>query len=350
MGVSVNMEHLAMFLVGDLAFGLLAAQSTSHGAVSMKFIVGAYASAPAEDGARYLDMVAELPGFGGVELQYAGPADSAGAVTALQPSWDVVATTIGITVGRNAADPEFGLASSSPEGRRAAVDLVRGLAGVVKDIDDRAGRSAVVGVELHSAPTGRGSREALAASLDEIAGWDWDDALLTVEHCDSVAGAPPLQKGYLTLQDEMDVIARLAGRVAMTINWGRSAIDGRDRHTPVYHLDLVRAAGLLGGLMFSGVAAEPTAYGAAWIDAHLPPAAGGDPRFADLASTEPASLLGPQEVADALAAAGDVQRFTGLKIGVRPLDLPAESRLAYVRDALDLLDRLGAAELPSRTQ
>jgi len=89
-------------------------------------------------------------------------------------------------------------------------------------------------------------------------------------------------------------------------------------------------------LMFSGVAAGPNPFGDGWHDAHLPPRGDGD------LIGEPASLLGTAEIADALRAARDQQRFTGLKIGVRPADLPIAGRIAYLRDATALIDRTHA--------
>lgn len=308
----------------------------------MSYLVGAYASAPTAEPARtYLEQVARLPGFGGFEVPCAGDVGEAETLaSAVAGSSDLVLTTIGPTVARNAADPWFGLASPAPEGRRAAVELVCGVAAVARRLNDRAGRRAVTAVELHSAPSRHGRADSLSASLEEVAAQDWDGALLTVEHCDAATDAHPAQKGYLTLAEEIEVVRHAPGGFAVTINWGRSAIDGRSAAAAADQIAQAREAGVLGGLMFSGVADVPSAYGPAWSDAHLPPSTGGDPDFADLRATEPRSLLGPRELAQALSAAGDRQRFTGLKIAVRPTGLPVSDRLAYVADGLRMLDRV----------
>ena len=308
----------------------------------MSFIVGAYASAPADDAGDHLRRVAELPGFGGVELPFHDdPGRDASSVAALRPEWDVVLTAIAATVLRNQREPGFGLASPDETGRRAAVATARALADQVRVIDDHAGRAAVVAVELHSAPSGSGTTAAFARSLAELAELGWDDALVTVEHCDSVAGPPPHQKGYLTFDDELAVVRETDSRFAMTVNWGRSAIDGRSARTPVEHVTALRDAGRLGGVMFSGATDHESVYGVPWLDAHLPPSTGAETEFADLRSgTEATSLLGPAQIRATLHAAGGTQRFTGLKISVRPAELDAATRIEHVRAALELLGRV----------
>jgi len=313
----------------------------------MSFIVGAYASAAADDAGDHLRQVAKLPGFGGLELPFL---DDLGrdrsAIATLDPAWDIVLTTITATVLRNRRQPGFGLASPSEPGRRSAIAAARDLAALVRAIDERAGRAAVIAVELHSAPAGTGNAAAFAASLDELAELDWGAALVTVEHCDSAAGAPPHQKGYLTLDDELEAVRSAGERFGLTINWGRSAIEGRSAATPVEHVARLRQAGRLAGVMFSGVTDRESAFGAPWLDAHLPPNAH-DPRFADLEPlTEATSLLGPAEIAATLHAAGGVQRFTGLKIALRPADLDIGSRIDRIRAALDLLGRLSSEPHP----
>lgn len=308
----------------------------------MSFIVGAYAAGFADGATDHLREVAQLPGFQGLEIPFADDQarDRAG-VAALAPEWDVVLTAITATVLRTKSDPGFGLASTSERGRGAAVAAARDLADLRQAVDKHAGRPATVAIELHSAPPGGGDPGALAASLEELAELDWGQALVTVEHCDSVAGPPPHQKGYLTLEDELAAVQKAGKQFALTVNWGRSAIEGRSTTTPIEHVTRLRAAGRLGGVMFSGVTARVSAFGAPWLDAHLPLSATDVPSLADLAPlTEPASLLGPAQVFATLRAAGGAQRFTGLKIGLRPADLPADARIDRLRANLELLRRL----------
>ena len=61
--------------------------------------------------------------------------------------------------------------------------------------------------------------------------------------------------------------------------------------------------------MFSGCSSEPTSYGAAWADVHLPPA----PDNSSLG--EPLSLMTRAEMAHSLDEAGNgEQTYVGLKI------------------------------------
>jgi hypothetical protein len=306
----------------------------------MRYVIGAYPAAPT--GAwdplahsEFLHQVAQIPGFGGLEMTYTGVLhqDESWLLSQLDPGWDLVLTAIGGTVARVGADPDFGLASPDARGRSEALDFTAGLRDAVHRIADHLGRASVVAVELHSAPTGRGHAAAFADSLATVAGWDWAGAAVTVEHCDALRPDHPPQKGYLSLADELDVVTALPGIAGITVNWGRSVIEGQQAGTAVEHIEQVRAAGALAGLMFSGVAATPNPFGDPWLDAHLPPSGEGD------LVGEPSSLLGPAEIADALRAAGDQQQFTGLKIGVRPPDLPIAGRVAYLRDGVALIER-----------
>jgi Domain of unknown function (DUF4862) len=309
----------------------------------MRYIIGAYPAAPT--GAwdplahsEFLTQVARIPGFGGLELPYTGALhqDESWLLDQLEPDWDLVLTAIPGTVARVGADPDYGLASADARGRAEALAFTAGLRDAVHRIADHLGRASVLAVEVHSAPTGRGEAAAFADSLATIASWDWAGAAITVEHCDALRPGHPAQKGYLSLADELDAVTALPGIAGITLNWARSVIEGQDLGTAIAHIEQVRAAGALAGLMFSGVANIPNPFGNPWHDAHLPPRGDGD------LVGEPSSLLGPAEIADALRAAGDQQRFTGLKIGVRPTDLPVAGRVAYLRDATALLDRTHA--------
>lgn len=55
----------------------------------------------------------------------------------------------------------------------------------------------------------------------------------------------------------------------VAIDWGRAVTETRDRRGPLTHVGDARAAGLLAGLMFSGVADRPVGEVPAWADAHL---------------------------------------------------------------------------------
>jgi hypothetical protein len=313
----------------------------------MTYIVGAYAASPTAASwdptteAAYFASLAAIPGLRGLELPFAGTLhrDEDWLLSNLDPSWDLVITAIPGTVGRNTSDPDFGLASPVERGRRAALDFTADLRAGLRRINDHLGRRAVIAVELHSAPRTTRVASALRESLEEIAGWDWDGTALSIEHCDAARPGQTPQKGYLSLAEELDAVKQVDGIVGVTVNWARSAIEGRRAATAAEHIAQAVAADALTGLMFSGVADRPGRFGEAWLDAHLPPSAGDDPAFADLDAVEPTSILGPAQIAQALRAAGDAPLFTGVKIAVRPAELSLEARIAYLRDAVSMVDR-----------
>lgn len=319
----------------------------------MALIVAAYTALPPPDPGRpasdldFLVGLAATPEVRGLELPFNGalPTDDPRILGATDPRWDFVVTSFPGTMLRVSETPEFGLASTDEPGRAAALAFTEALRQSVLRLNDWASRPAVLAVEIHSAPTRTADPSAFTESLCEVASWDWGGALVTVEHCDApqqaTQPAHEPQKGFLSLADEIAAVRAAADgrKVGVTINWARSAIEGRDARTVQRHLHLATEAGLLAGLMFSGCADTDTAFGPAWLDAHLPPTAGDDPDFADLDALAGPSLLTPSRVRESLVAAGSGLLFTGLKIGLRPETLDTAARLAHLRQAIDLVER-----------
>lgn len=305
-------------------------------------LLGAYAMAPKEprDEAAFYAGVAELA-VSGLELPL--PPEGAPSLTTewrrahLHPEWDYLMTVIPTVVRRVKDDPHYGLASVDPDGRRAALADVGRARDVALAIADEQGRRAVVAVQVHSAPGPvGGSPEALALSLEEIASWELAGADVLVEHCDAAVPGRPAAKGYLTLADELAAVASVGSEHAgVSINWGRSAIEGRSAATPLEHIRAAVDWGVLRAVVFSGATDQETAWGPAWGDAHIPPSsdAQGPPLGAFVAS-----LLGPDEIAAALGSAG-VQCHVAVKVAVRPTDADVATRLAVARAALALVDR-----------
>lgn len=279
-------------------------------------IVSSYAASPAHGSwdpaleGELLPALAALPDVVGLEVPWVGkmhPHDVDWFIA------NVPATTLSITalpfvMGRTAADNRYGIASADDEGRAAALADLRVVAADVARLSAESAAS-VAFIELHTAPRGAGSTEALARSLDELATWDFSGARLVVEHCDSPVAGQEFEKGFLSVADELSVVA---GRdnVGMWLNWGRSAVELRDADAVTAQIAEVAAAGALVGLGFSGAAGITGPYGAPWADAHLP-----------ILSTHPesGSILDDAHVAAALRAAGDVP-YLGVKTSRRPTD------------------------------
>lgn len=314
------------------------------------WVVGAYPllpkgpdATPADRAAAYRRLVraaAQAPAFSGLEVPFAGALDIDELAPLLDDRYDAVVTCIPGVVARLATDPAFGLASADDDGRRRAVDFTRQAHDDARRLEDALGRPAVRAVLVHSScAAGTGSAAAFARSLEQLAGWDWSGTDLLVEHCDAaVPGARPA-KGFLPLSAELDALdavgaadGRSGAGLGVLVNWGRSAIEGRDPERVVDHLVEARRRGLLRGLMFSGCAATDASRGGAWADVHLPPA-----------PVDQHSLLTTVAARLAVEAAGGAAGLgiVGMKVGA-PADASLLERERILRrSARTLLAALG---------
>ncbi|WP_341728652.1 DUF4862 family protein [Brooklawnia sp.] len=286
----------------------------------MKLFSSAYNTWPADDQTRreFVRELALRDWLGGLELGYADKLAWPDGAPADLPA---IVSGVPGTTGHNAKDPDFGLASPDEPGRQRALEWARGeAAAVAKLVVDG---HQIKAVQLHSAPTGKADASTFAESLIELAGLDWGGVQLWVEHCDAhVEGQAP-QKGYLSLDDEIAVLEQVSAAApqigwGLVINWARSAIEGRSADTPLEQIKTAAVSGWLRHVGFSSCTDVPSAWGDAWADQHVP--------LAGTAVAPDSSLLGAAEVAAAIQAAGDVS--FGLKIALRPADLPADAKLA----------------------
>jgi len=314
--------------------------------------LGAYASLPREarSDARlndaHLRAAIEATGCSGLEVPWASAtfvADEESLVRLLEAGGSHVLTMVAATMEAR-ADGRFGLASLDPDGRRAAVELVRDAHAATVAMSDRAGRPVVAAVEVQSAASvDLSARDAhvaaLTESLDEIAGWDWRGARVLLEHCDSALGVRPV-KGFLPLDDELRALAALdpAAGVGVGVNWGRSVLETRDTATAVDHVRRADALGLLGAHAYSGVAATDNPLGEAWADNHVA-AAGPLAVGAGLGS----SLLAAAEVESFATAARS--GLTIVKVNA-PSGADSRGSLAIVAESFalvrDAVERAGA--------
>lgn len=254
----------------------------------------------------------------------------------VQPAWDLMVTLVPSMMVRLSTDPAYGLSSTDESSRaHALADIARARDLAVR-LADAHGHRRVVAIELHSAPGPRGgSADALARSIEQILRWDVAGAEILLEHCDAAVEGRTAAKGFWSLEDEIAAV-RAVGLapdvLGMSVNWGRSVIEGRSTTTAVEHVQAVAEAGLLRALVFSGATGEDSPWSPEWADTHIPPR-GDDPALA----VSSASLLGSAEIAETLRAAGDVPRV-GLKVAVRPTDADVATRLAVARASIALID------------
>ncbi|MGV8851639.1 MAG: DUF4862 family protein [Rhodoglobus sp.] len=305
---------------------------------SRGIIVGAYAASPTHSRwnppleAEFLTALSSIPGVAGIELPWINgihPHDNEWLLSNFPSNLDVMITDIGGTVTRLAADSHFGLASSDRHGRAAALDQVKRVRDDAERLNNALGRAGVVAIELHSAPLATGGHSAaLAESLAEISLWDWAGAALLVEHCDALVDGQKPEKGYLTLQDEIAAIAASEAEIGISLNWGRSAIELRSAERVIEHITLAASSGLLRSMIFSGASDHKGAFGGPWEDSHLPLVASREFPYGD-----EHSLLTLDRVRQSLEIA-DALDWVGVKFGWKRTDLPVESRVHMLRDAV----------------
>lgn len=293
--------------------------------MSAPFIVGAYAALPAMRANReeFYECLAAQSWVDGLEVPFRAAIDDdlEWFISQLSDSFTTnVLTPIPGVMHKLADNPDFGLASPDEGGRAAALDYLLNASWAMKAVNDALGRRFFSHVAIHSAPTKNADVDAFTQSLTVATEWDWDGATLVVEHQDAfIAGQDP-QKGFLSLADELDAIARVGSpNVKSAINWGRSAIEGRSADTPLEHIRQASQAGMLAGVIFSGAHATDSSYGPAWTDAHAP-----------LVTHEESSIMTSQLVAAAARAALDVD-YLGAKITLDE-NLPLTTRIDALRE------------------
>ncbi len=323
----------------------------------MSFFAAAYATTPCSNAwdpaleHAFYKGLAAIDSLRGLEVPFTGtlhPFDETWLLNAMPSHWDVVLTLLPGTMDRLGASNAYGLASDDAEGRAAALRFTSLALRAVNRLNDHAGRQRVTAVELHSAPRRGGavttSKASFAASLTEIASWDWQGASLMVEHCDAWTPDLPPIKGFMTLGEEIAAItqanvqgaaAAASGPIGVVLNWGRSVLEVRDPAQPLRHIRDVRRAGLPLGLIFSGCSGQDTPWGV-WQDSHMPHAPSPD-LGASLGAE--GSLLTAESIAAALAEAGPDLRLLGGKLTARPADADPALRAGLNRDLLTLISR-----------
>ena len=320
-------------------------------------ILSSYAAAPALDGwnpeaeAAFLHSAASLPGVSGLEV----PFYPTGQLHKYDGDWFLekvrhlpdhlafVVTTIPDTMSRLDGSADFGLASLTAAGRQAAVARAAAAAVAVRALNAVLGRPAVLAVHLfsaprpvpHGVPAGSAGTGLLAASLEQLAAYDWDGARPVLEHCDAAKPGQTPAKGFLTLDEEMEAATASGTGTAVAVNWGRSAIEGRDGSTAGRHIRACLDSQLLAGVVVSGCAPVATSFGEAWDDCHVPPA-----------PVEPASLLTPAAIRSVSAALESApggpksEVYRGLKVSA-PQGSSVARRVGLLAGSIDVVRAAG---------
>lgn len=293
-------------------------------------IVGAYAAMPSDLKAQeeFYNALSETGFVTGIEIPV-----RMGSLDLESPQWlarvlagrfnNSVITAIPDTMRQLGVDPNFGIASPDVEGRNEGIKFIQNVLHQGNDFNEDAGEQIINRLELHSAPKKYAEAEYFAQSLEVLK----EDAKLAgiqlvVEHCDARVGdglgcgVGPGEKEFLPFSLELMACEQVG--VPITINWGRSVLESHQLDTPVLQVETLVAAGLLGGIMCSGIASEDTQYGAAWADGHLP-----------LNIDEEVSLLTADHVAKFVAAGKGTELYRGIKIQT-PRNADISTRIAMI--------------------
>lgn len=317
----------------------------------MSYYVGAYASSPCTSGwdpeleTRYYHQLKQIPSIKGLEHPFLGENlhahDDNWFLENIHPDWQYVFTCVPGTMGAIGKNPNFGIASDDADGREQALAFMEKARAAIAKLNAHAGRQVVRAIEMQTAPNkakASSSAASLKASLETMLGWDWQGAKIVLEHCDTYIEGQTPAKGFLTLDEEIKVVKAVNEvhneNIGVVINWGRSVIETRSTSGAVEHIKQAKHAGVLAGLMFSGVSDQDTPYGV-WADTHMPASKSAK---AEIGAQD--SLMTEEQIHRCLkvANAKDLP-ILGIKLGIRPKDETVANRVAYNREALAILDR-----------
>ncbi|UTF58882.1 DUF4862 family protein [Gilvimarinus sp. DA14] len=317
----------------------------------MSYYVGAYASSPCTSGwnpeleTSYYNHLKQLPNVKGLEHPFLGEHlhahDDGWFLQNIDPDWRYIFTCVPGTMGAIGKNPDFGIASDDPAGREQALAFMEKARAAIVKLNAHAGRQVVQAIEIQTAPNkakASSSPASLKASLETMLGWDWQGARIVLEHCDTFIEGQTPAKGFLTLEEEINVIKAVNehcnAKLGVVINWGRSVIETRSTSGAIEHIKKAKHAGVLAGLMFSGVSDQETPYGA-WADTHMPAAPSAK---AEIGAE--GSLMTEEQIHHCIKVA-DAKNLPilGIKLGIRPKDEALENRVAYNREALAMLER-----------
>ncbi|MGV9183355.1 DUF4862 family protein [Arcanobacterium canis] len=239
------------------------------------FLIGAYAALPSDrsEQEQFYANLGDAPWVNGLEIPLRDSItdDLSWFAQRISPSFTTnVLTPIPGTMGNLAKNPKFGIASPDDDGRQAALDFLTDGIAQVKAVNDAVGRQVFTYIALHTAPTEHASKEALVRSLLELETLDTDGAKFVIEHQDAFIPGQAPQKGFLSLDDEIAAISEAGTEhTFISLNWGRSAIEGRGSDLPLQHIQQAGASGKLAGVIFSGAHDVDGDYGLAWTDSHV---------------------------------------------------------------------------------
>lgn len=302
----------------------------TNAAHDLPFLIGAYASTSGdlEWQAEYYNLLAQEEWVGGLEIPFFGESlreDHRWFAAQMKPAFSTNVLTPIPGVMKHITDKTWGIASADDDGREAALHFLERAADTMREMNDLTGRKFFSFLSLHTAPQEKCSAEALQRSLETLVTWDLDGAELTIEHCDAWTDEHPVEKGFLSLDDELAAIDAVgAPHLYASINWGRDAIEGRNAQLPLEHIKQVAASGHLAGMILSGAQDQHDGQWGPWVDAHI-----------GLHEHQPESVLTRESAHAAFEAAlAAAPKYIGTKISINTGS--NSERIALLREIAEI--------------
>ena len=250
------------------------------------FFVGTYTSSPTlfkwdyQQEQSFFALLKSSIKIKGLELPYYGQLhlhDEEKFLQLLDENWRYVVTAIPGNMEKISNNINFGLASNDSKGRLEAIYFYSNITKVIKKINSHFGENKVDFVSIATSPsikksTVGSSVDSLYDSLKVLLDLKWNGAKLMIEHCDSGKNKWAI-KGFMDLEDEIDVVCKLKKEgynIGIILNWGRSAIEYKDKNGILKHIDQIIHNNLDYALMFSGVTNDKNSAYGIWQDLHAP--------------------------------------------------------------------------------
>lgn len=239
-------------------------------------------------------------------------------------NWSIIITMLPSLMQASKEDPYFGIASMVENSREKALYLVEKINQFTEELEHTFKRNIVKAIHLHTSPKNinnelRGCKQSLQKSLNEIKKMKWGNIELNIEHCDALIPGQSSEKGFLSLEDEINV-AHEVGGYGIVLNWGRSAIEARSAKGPLRHIKMAIQKNLLRGFFFSGCSDNPLSDYGQWKDTHMPPQ-----KILDSEALRDDSLLGYTEIKESLSLLK--QYSSQIYYGVKVLDPSSDNNL-----------------------
>jgi hypothetical protein len=313
-----------------------------------RYFVSAYATSPSvyewnsEIEKQYFQHLALKPEIIGVEHPYLYNSEKytfAWLQENIPKHWSIIITMLPAFMQMSKVNPYFGLASTSKNDRMQAVALINQVNQYSLHLNHLFGKNIVKAVHLHSSPPNdntiiRGDKSSLRQSLNEISDMKWGDIQLNLEHCDALIPHHAPEKGFLSLEDEIEVIQQIKQPFGIVLNWARSAIEHRSIEAPIKHIELAIKHDLLKGFFFSSCTDNNESTYGYWKDTHMPPQP-----FISSQYLEKTSLLGYEEIQKALTILPP-QVYLGVKVSNQAIHTCMKRSVGLNIETIDAIEHV----------